>query len=57
MVRILNVLSSAKHDDELHALMDREPMLLYPELERRGYEWDIEPSGDHFMLRIRWAGQ
>lgn len=57
MVRILNALSSANNEDDVLALMDREPMLLYPELERRGYEWDIEPSGEHFILRIRSAEQ
>jgi uncharacterized protein (DUF2249 family) len=57
MVRILKALSSADPEDDLFALMDREPLLLYPELERRGYEWDIEPSGEHFALRIRRAGR
>lgn len=56
MVRILGALQQAGPDDELVVLMDREPMLLYPELERRGFGWDIGPDGDHFVLRIRHAG-
>jgi uncharacterized protein (DUF2249 family) len=55
MVRILNALSAADPGDDLLAFMDREPMLLYPELERRGYEWDIEAGEEHFVLRIRRA--
>jgi uncharacterized protein (DUF2249 family) len=52
MVRILEALASLEPADELVALMDREPLLLYPELERRGFSWVFEAgTGDH-RLRI-----
>jgi uncharacterized protein (DUF2249 family) len=53
MVRILSALAENSGETELVAIMDREPLLLYPELERRGYEWDIVPDGDHFVLTVR----
>ena len=42
MVRILETLSALPDGDELHASMDREPLLLYPELERRGFTWAFD---------------
>ena len=56
MVRILSALQGLDADGEVVALMDREPMLLYPELERRGFAWDFGPEGDHYRLTIRHAG-
>lgn len=53
MVRILSALSEGEADDELVALMDREPLLLYPELKRRGYEWEIQPEEGHYVLTVR----
>jgi uncharacterized protein (DUF2249 family) len=41
MVRILGALQTLPEGDELVVLMDREPMLLYPELERRGFAWNF----------------
>ncbi|MCC6419908.1 MAG: DUF2249 domain-containing protein [Gemmataceae bacterium] len=55
MVRILGALSSLADGDEVEALMDREPVMLYPELERRGFAWEFEPGADHHLLRIRKA--
>ncbi len=55
MVRILAALGEVGADDEVAALMDREPLLLYPELERRGFNWEFEESGDHYVLTIRRA--
>lgn len=51
MVRILGALQSLAQDAELVALMDREPVLLYPELQRRGFSWSFEPVG--LVLTIR----
>ena len=48
MVRILGALAELGDDDELLAIMDREPMLLYPELERRGCTWEfVRKEGGH----------
>ena len=55
MVRILDVTKQLEDGDELHAIMDREPFLLYPELERRGLEWDFRPDAEDFLLVIRRA--
>jgi len=55
MVNILGALRSLAEQDELVALMDREPLFLYPELERRGYSWDIVDTGPFFELTIRRA--
>jgi len=52
MVRILAVLKELPPEGRVVALMDREPMLLYPELERRGCEWDFADAGDHYVLQI-----
>jgi uncharacterized protein (DUF2249 family) len=52
MVRILAALSVLAEGDELVALMDREPLLLYPELERRGFTWTFEELPDSFVLTI-----
>lgn len=45
MVRILEALEKLPAGDQVLALMDREPMMLYPELERRGFTWTFE-EGD-----------
>ena len=42
MVRILEAITGMAPDDQLIVLMDREPFLLYPELERRGFAWTFE---------------
>ncbi|MBI5947053.1 MAG: DUF2249 domain-containing protein [Chloroflexi bacterium] len=55
MVRILSALATLGDDDDLVALMDREPMLLYPELERRGFVWTFAEAGDGYVLTIRKA--
>ena len=55
MVRILGALGELPHGDTLVALMDREPLMLYPELERRGFEWDFEPGPEASRLVIRRA--
>ncbi len=53
MVRILAALGELGDGDEVVALMDREPMLLYPELERRGFTWEFGGSDDGYVLTVR----
>jgi uncharacterized protein (DUF2249 family) len=53
MVRILAALGGLAVDDEVVALMDREPHLLYPELERRGYTWEFDGRDDAYVLTVR----
>lgn len=55
MVRILSRLQELPDGDELEALMDREPRLLYPELERRGFAWDFDSRDGDFVLTVRRA--
>ena len=55
MVRILEAVESLRDGDDLRVLMDREPLLLYPELERRGFEWEFSPLAEDFLLVIRRA--
>lgn len=53
MVRILHQLESLGQDDQLVALMDREPVFLFPALQKKGFEWEIVPEDDFFRLTIR----
>ncbi len=53
MVRILDGLGALEDGQDLVALMDREPYLLYPELERRGFSWELAEDGDDYALTIR----
>jgi uncharacterized protein (DUF2249 family) len=55
LVRILSALPGLDEGGELVALMDREPLLLYPELERRGFAWTFEEAPEWFVLTIRRA--
>lgn len=55
LVRILAELPRLAGDDDLVALMDREPLLLYPELERRGFTWTFDEEPEWFVLTIRRA--
>jgi uncharacterized protein (DUF2249 family) len=55
MVRILAALGSLDTGDELVALMDREPHLLYPELERRGFTWEFSDGDGAYVLTVRKA--
>ena len=54
MSRILKALGSLSDGDTLVVLMDREPVMLYGELERRGYVWTYDDS-DSPVLTIRFA--
>ena len=53
MVRILSGLATLDDGDELVALMDRDPKLLYRELERRGFEWELAGEANDYRLTIR----
>jgi uncharacterized protein (DUF2249 family) len=55
MVRVLRALETLRDDQTLVARMDREPLMLYPELERRGFVWEFA-QGD-FVLTVRRAMQ
>lgn len=52
MVRILSAIAEAGLGGKVIALMEREPLLLYPELERRNCTWTFEAAGDHFKLTV-----
>lgn len=53
MVRILEMLKDLPDGDELVALMDREPLLLYTELERRGFVWEFSEGDASATLIVR----
>ena len=53
MVRILSGLAELGDGDELVALMDREPRLIYAELERRGFASEFVADGDGGVLTVR----
>ena len=55
MMRILEALGSLGTHDDLRVFMDREPLLLYPELERRGFAWDFGDQAGELVLTIRRA--
>lgn len=58
MVRILEALATLDAGEVLFALLDREPIFLFPELARRGHEWagNPAPDGACFRLMIRSGG-
>lgn len=52
-MRILAALGELGAGDQVVALMDREPLLLYPELERRGFTWEFGGTDDGYVLTVR----
>lgn len=58
MVRILEALMALPEGAVLFALLDREPMFLFPELATRGHEWagNFAPDGASYRLMIRSGG-
>jgi len=58
MVRILETLAAMGPGTVLFALLDREPMFLFPELATRGHEWagNMAPDGQGYRLLIRCGG-
>lgn len=55
MVRILSAIAESEPGGTVVALMDREPLMLYPELERRNCTWTFEEIEDHFKLSVSVA--
>lgn len=55
MVRILETLAELAPGEVLFALLDREPVFLFPELAKRGAEWagNFTREGDQYRLLIR----
>lgn len=58
MVRILEAIATLPADEVLFALLDREPMFLFPELATRGHEWagNFAPDGASYRLLVRSGG-
>lgn len=52
MVRILEAIASLRHGEELEAIMDREPLMLYAELERRGFAWQFGERDGQLILTV-----
>jgi len=55
MVRILTAAGDLRPGDTLTALLSREPVFLFPELEKRGYHWlgGFTPDGSTYEITIR----
>lgn len=52
-VAILKLLETQPADGQVVAHLDRQPVFLYPELEERGWSWEIEKSeADEVRLRL-----
>jgi hypothetical protein len=58
LVEIITLLESADVSDTVIVLHDRDPLLLYPELDDRGWEWSQLPSpeGELHLRLTRLAG-
>ena len=59
MVRILAATESMKPGEVLSALLCREPILLFPELAKRGHSWrgGFEFDGSTYKVLVRIKGQ
>lgn len=57
LVRTLRALGELNDGDRLKVMMDREPLLLFPELERRGWEWESREEAGVFILHIFRPGE
>ncbi|MCL4068080.1 DUF2249 domain-containing protein [Pseudomonas sp. GX19020] len=55
MVRILEEVTTLEPGQVLFALLDREPMFLFPELAQRGHEWagNYAADGQSYRLMVR----
>ncbi|WP_112310156.1 DUF2249 domain-containing protein [Pseudogemmobacter bohemicus] len=55
MVRILEEVTMLEPGQVLFALLDREPMFLFPELAQRGHEWagNYAADGQSYRLMVR----
>jgi uncharacterized protein (DUF2249 family) len=56
MVRILEALGKVGDGGVVRALMDHEPLRLYPELERRGCSWTFEERDGLRVITITKGG-
>lgn len=58
MVRILAAVETMQRGQVVSALLCREPMFLFPELERRGHQWHgaFEPDGTTYKILVRVTG-
>lgn len=59
MVQILAKLESMEEGEVLFALLGREPLFLFPELQGRGHAWvgDFDESGFNYRLMVRVGAQ
>lgn len=59
MVRILARLETMAEGEVLFALLGREPIFLFPELQARGHAWagDLDKTGQAYRLMIRAGGR
>lgn len=59
MVRILSRLEEMSEGTVLFALLAREPVFLYPELDSRGHAWvgDFDEEDVNYRLMVRRGGQ
>ncbi|PWL17451.1 universal stress protein [Falsochrobactrum shanghaiense] len=55
MVRILSEIENMSEGEVLFALLHREPLFLFPELETRGHQWvgNFDESGQKYRIMIR----
>ena len=55
MVRVLAAAEQLGRGETLSALLRREPVFLFPQLEKRGYRWlgGFSPDGTTYELRVR----
>jgi len=55
MVRILAAADQLGPGETLSALLRREPVFLFPQLEKRGFHWlgGFTPDGDTYELTVR----
>lgn len=55
MVRILAATETMKQGEVLSALLCREPIFLFPELQKRGHSWrgSFEPDGTTYRILVR----
>lgn len=59
MVQILAQLETMAEGEVMFALLGREPVFLFPELQARGHAWagDFDADGTNYRLMIRAGGQ
>lgn len=58
MQRVLETIGKLETGEVLFALLDREPLFLFPELQKRGHEWagNLSENGDVYRLLVRAGG-